>query len=91
MGRSKHHPERKAGEAATYQVRVLGTLDDRWSDWFEGMTIRCETGSDGSPITTLIGPVVDQVALRGVLARLWDLNMTLLSAIRIQEGEDGET
>jgi hypothetical protein len=84
MGRSKRHPEQKTAEAATYQIRVLGTLDEKWSDWFEGMTIVLETGSDGASITTLTGTVVDQVALRGVLSRLWDLNMTLLSAIRIE-------
>jgi hypothetical protein len=70
-----------------YRIQVEGMLDENWSDWLGHMAI---TRNDG--ITTLTGTVVDQVALRGVLSRLWDLSMTLLSAIRIeQKGEDDET
>ena len=55
MERSKRHLERQApSEAATYQIRVLGTLGEKWSDWFNGMTIALETGSDGSSITTFL-------------------------------------
>jgi hypothetical protein len=65
-----------------YQVKVKGVLDDRWSDWFNGMEIDVESTSDGKPITTLTGPVADQARLRGIVSRLWDLNLTLLSISR---------
>ena len=61
------------------QIKVQGRLDDSWSDWFEGMTISFD--QDGS---TLTGMIVDQVALRTVLNRLWDLNLSLLSVNRIE-------
>jgi hypothetical protein len=68
-----------------YQIRVQGRLDERWSDWFGGVQIACEKGRDGSPVTTLSGTIVDQVALRGILSRLWDLNMVLISVTRIEK------
>jgi hypothetical protein len=46
------------------------------------MTVAFERASDGSPITTLAGPIADQATLRGVLNRIWDLNLTLLSVTR---------
>ncbi|MBN1583441.1 MAG: hypothetical protein JXA89_22215 [Anaerolineae bacterium] len=64
----------------TYQIQVEGQVDASWSDWFSGMS--CAYG-DG--ITTLIGPVVDQAALRGVLFKIWDLNLNLISVNRVDE------
>ncbi|MBL7065918.1 MAG: hypothetical protein ISS49_17210 [Anaerolineae bacterium] len=61
----------------TYQIQVQGRLDEDWSDWFSGMTVTFESG-----VTTLTGPVADQAALRGILTRIWDLNLTLLSVTR---------
>jgi hypothetical protein len=66
-----------------YQIKVQGRLDERWTDWFSGMTITCERGSDGSPITVLTGAVADQSVLRGILGSVWDLNLTLVSVVRI--------
>ena len=66
-------------QAAVYQIKVQGKLDESWSDWFSGMTITFE-----SSITTLTGPVADQSALRGILSKIWDLNLVLISAIRIE-------
>ena len=62
-----------------YQVKVRGKLDARWSDWFNGMAIAYEIGSDGFPVTTITGAVVDQAALYGILWKLRDLNLKLLS------------
>ena len=62
-----------------YRVRIRGHLDPSWSDWFDGLAIVQER--DGS--TTLSGPVADQEALYGVLARLRDLGATLLAVERI--------
>jgi hypothetical protein len=58
-----------------YQIRIKGHLGRQWSDWFEGLTITLE--EDG--YTLLTGPVVDQAALHGLLKKVRDLGMPLLS------------
>ena len=62
-----------------YQIQVQGWIGERWASWFDGMTMTFEHERDGTPITTLTGAVTDQAALRGILAKIWDLNLTLLS------------
>jgi hypothetical protein len=64
----------------TYRFRVSGHLDDHWSDWFGGLTV--QRRDDGT--TVLIGPVVDQAALHGVIVRIRDLGLPLLSVRRAQ-------
>ena len=61
-----------------YEIRVEGQLAERWSDWFEGLTIR--TDSNGN--TTLSGRLTDQAALFGVLVKIHNLNLTLISVCR---------
>jgi hypothetical protein len=73
-----------AHDHQVYQIRVQGRLDMRRSHWFEGMTMRFERGSDDALVTTLTGAVADQARLRGILSKLWDLNLTLISVIRIE-------
>ena len=63
---------------ATYQIKVPGHLDERWSDWAGGMTITVDSEGDGSPITNLTG-TVDQAALQGLLRRLYSLGLPLIS------------
>jgi hypothetical protein len=58
-----------------YQIRVKGHLDDKWSDWFGGLSITLEPNGD----TLLIGPVVDQCALYGLLKKVHDLALPLVS------------
>ena len=58
-----------------YRFRVRGHLDDHWSEWFEGLAIHLE--EDGT--TVLVGPVIDQAALHGVITRIRDLGLPLLS------------
>ena len=62
-----------------YQIRIKGHLDRRWTDWFGGMTITLEENG----YTLLTGPVVDQAALHGLLRKVRDLGMPLISAIRV--------
>ena len=62
-----------------YRIRLKGCLDPKWSDWFEQMAISTEGGE-----TILTGPVADQAALHGLLIRIRDLNLTLLSVERIE-------
>ncbi len=65
---------------ANYEIHVAGHLDDRWASWFDALTLRAE----GDGTTVLHGPVVDQAALHGVLQRLRDLGVPLLSVTRDQ-------
>jgi hypothetical protein len=69
-----------------YQIKVQGRLGETWSSWFHDMAITSEEASDGSAVTTLTGPVVDQAALRGVLDRIWNLNLNLIYVSRIETG-----
>ena len=61
-----------------YTIKVEGRLDERWADYFEGLTITYAQGT-----TTLTGPVKDQAALHGLLNRIRDLNLNLISACRL--------
>ena len=71
-------------DQATYQVRVQGKLDQRWSDWFDTMTMALERADDDMLVTVLTGTVADQAGLRGILSKLWDANLTLLSVTRVE-------
>ena len=64
-------------DAAIYEIRVKGVLDDRWSEWFDGITLAIESSE-----TTLSGPVVDLAALHGLLTKVRDLVLPLL-AVRL--------
>ncbi|RPI24450.1 MAG: hypothetical protein EHM70_21310 [Chloroflexota bacterium] len=68
---------------ATYQIKLQGKLDESWSSWFDEMTVTAEIDADGRPITTLTGRVTDQPALHGLLSRIRDLGLLLLSVQRI--------
>ena len=70
-------------EPGLYEIRLKGHLDDRWTDWFEGLTITLEEDGD----TLLTGPVVDQAALHGLLKKVRDLGMPLVSVNRVQFNE----
>ena len=63
-----------------YQIRVEGHLGPRWTEWLGDMTITLEDNGD----TLLSGPVVDQAALHGLLRKVRDLGMPLISAIRVE-------
>jgi hypothetical protein len=69
-----------------YQIKVQGELPENWSDWFNGMTITVENESDGPPVTTLTG-TVDQSALHGILAKIRDLNLKLVSFTQAESEE----
>ena len=62
-------------EPGLYEIRLKGHLDDQWSDWFDGLTITLEDNGD----TLLTGPVIDQAALHGLLKKVRDLGMPLVS------------
>jgi hypothetical protein len=66
-------------EPACYELRVRGTLDADWSAWFEGLRVTSNQGGQ----TTIAGPVTDQAALHGLLTKIRDLRLPLLSVRRI--------
>jgi hypothetical protein len=67
----------------SYQIRVKGHLDSQWTDWFEGLSITLEENGD----TLLSGSVVDQAALHGLLKKVRDLGMPLVSVNQVQFDE----
>jgi hypothetical protein len=67
-----------------YQITVMGNVDPSWSDWFDGMEVSLRMGPGAGCVTTFTGPVDDQATLRGILNRLWDLNLTVLSVNPIE-------
>lgn len=72
------------GQPLVYHIRIKGHLGPRWSAWFEGMTITPEdTGN-----TLLIGPVVDQAALYGLLRKIRDLGLPLVSMVRVEPQQE---
>ena len=77
------NPEANAGESMVYEIRLKGHLDRRWTGWFGGLTITLEDNGD----TLLTGPVVDRAALHGLLRKVRDLGMPLLSVIRSERDE----
>lgn len=72
-----------------YVIRIEGRLSEDWSAWLSGLEIHLEFDQDGGEpsITCLSGPVEDQARLRGILNRIWDLNLTLVSVNRIEQKE----
>lgn len=71
-------------QPATYSIRVVGDLDQSWSDRLGGLTITSSDQEGRRPITTLSGPIVDQAALFGVLKALYDMRLPLLSVECLQ-------
>jgi hypothetical protein len=71
---------REFDKPGVYQVRVKGTFDERWSDWFDGFTIVPQSDNQ----TLLTGSVTDQIALHGLLSKIRDLGLPLLSVVRIE-------
>ena len=76
-------PQTDFNEPLTYQIRVKGHLGVEWADWFGGLTITL--GDDGDTLFT--GPLIDQAALHGLLKKVRDLGMTLVSVNQVPSHE----
>ena len=76
------NPKTDPSQSVAYQIRVKGHLGHEWTDWFEGLTITLEDNGD----TLLTGPVVDQAALHGLLKKVRDLGMPLVSVSPVEPG-----
>ena len=67
-----------------YEIKIKGVLDEHWNQWFERMTLKRVINDDtGQECTLITGQIPDQPALHGLLAKIRDLNLTLLSVYRI--------
>ena len=75
---------REFDRPASYEIRVKGRLDARWSRWFANLQIIPQSNSE----SLLIGPVADQAALYGVISRMRDLGLVLISVHRISREEE---
>ena len=67
------------GFPAVYEIRVRGSLESHWSEWFDGLTVAADEGGE----TTIAGRVIDSAALHGLLNKVRDLGLPLLSVSRI--------
>lgn len=72
--------DKPPSSAQFYDIRLKGHLDAQWATWFDGLTITLEENGD----TLLSGPVADQAALHGLLRKVRDLGMPLVSVVQIQ-------
>jgi hypothetical protein len=79
---NKRSSEPDANQPMVYQIRIRGHLSSQWTVWFEGLTITLEEGGN----TLLTGEVVDQAALHGLLKRVRDLGVPLLSVNSVDLG-----
>ena len=70
-------------EAPVYEIRVRGHLSNQWVNWFDGMTITLEDNGN----TLLIGKIADQAELYGILRRVRDLGLSLISVNRIETND----
>ena len=76
-------PTTNPSQPVVYQIRIKGHLGSQWADWFGGLTITQEEDGD----TLLTGPIVDQAALHGLLKKVRDLGMPLVSVIQVKFNE----
>ncbi len=77
------NPKTNPRQPIVYEIKVEGHLGRQWTEWFGGMTITLKDNGD----TLLTGPVIDQAALYGLLKKVRDLGMPLLSVNRVQFNE----
>ncbi len=77
------NPTTDPGQPMVYQIRIKGHLGCQWADWFEGLAITLEDNGE----TLLTGPVVDQTALYGLLRKVRDVGIPLLSVVCAKPGQ----
>jgi hypothetical protein len=79
-------PIENHSEPGHYEIRIRGHLDDRWAEWFDGLTLIRENSGD----TLITGRVVDQAALHGLLRKVRDLGLPLISVYRFEARQSEE-
>jgi hypothetical protein len=83
----KPTPQNTTDHPVSYEIRVGGPLGPQWMDWFDGMAIQVEPGGD----TLIVGPVTDQAALFGLLKKVRDLGIPLVSIIPLEPGQSEQS
>jgi hypothetical protein len=76
-------PKPTPSQLVIYQIRLKGHLGSQWEDWFEGLTITLEDNGD----TLITGPMIDQAALHGLLKKVRDLGMPLVSVSPVEHSQ----
>ncbi len=79
----KLNPKADSSQPTVYQIRIAGHLSRQWTYWFGGLTITLEANGD----TLLTGPVTDQAALHGLVRKVRDLGMPLISVNRVETSQ----
>jgi hypothetical protein len=79
------NPPSSASESSPYEIQIQGQLDDRWAEWFNGIQMTIEHPNDRLPFTRLNCPAIDQAKLRGILNKIWDMNLNLISVRQVKE------
>ena len=69
-------------DESIYQIRIIGSIDREWSSGFHGLKV---STSDGDQFTTLTGRIKDQAKLRGIMNKIWDLNLMVISVNRTKD------
>jgi hypothetical protein len=82
---NKTYSQTDPSQPTRYQIRIKGQLDSQWTDWFEGLIITLEDNGD----TLITGQVIDQAALHGLLKKVRDLGMPLISVSTAESGQQG--
>ena len=80
---NERNPRTGNPDEGRYEIRLTGRLTAHWSEWFDGLTVN----HDGDGTTVIRGPVADQAALHGLLQRVRDLGLPLVSVTRVEPGE----
>ena len=80
---NKRNSKTDSSQPLVYQIRIKGHLGQQWMDWFDGLSITLEEDGD----TLLTGPVIDQAALHGLLKKVRDLGMPLVSVRPLEPGQ----
>jgi hypothetical protein len=76
------HRANRPSQSIYYEIRVQGQLDSHWSDWFNGLDVRPQENGE----TVIVGPVPDQAILHGILTKIFNLRLLLISVKRIHTG-----
>jgi len=82
---------KQLNESLQYWIVVQGELDDSWSEWLGDVSLDRFNRIHGSGNTTIFSEIPDQAALRGILNKIWDLNLTLISVNRQEKTSNGGT